>query len=827
MLTNFLLLSKIRKIAEENNVEEIEKFKSGNIKPLGLIRIAHKLTPEQISFMFKNFEIEKKGADFFKKKSRPDLAKILLDNGELSGLHAVFTTALENNEIAEIFKQKLAEGQDFYILRKTAASVPGYTFNRDKAFELLKDNLKAVRELTGDPDWSVRYFTIQILLNSDDDLSIRAVKEMAYDSNSFIRKTIADTVTFAEEKDTYNLLYDLLINDPVFEVRQCAALRIRKDFPQLHAPDTAALTVIQQRHLLELLDKNNPSDCDIALKFLESDNDTLNYYAALFLTKNGELEKMLHNLDIGDSTEFDRDYKLMENACKTGLSSFLNSVLESESPASMEAAAALLETYGNPSIILPLKKKIENFIDFSFRDRNHISLYKTIIITSALRNQPEGLKDLSKDLLKRKDNKYFCETVLPLITDNNYSFFKKNIEKLLLDSNFCYFDQLMDTIVNAGGEIEIPMLLSIIKGSRNEFTHEIKIRALKTLGAFEKSCYMQDILEYLYILPHDEAKDFAPQLVKFGGKDFDECVANILESTDARLKASVIAALPAAGRKKFIKEIETGLTDAAPEIRSASAWSLVDFKSAKSYDSIYKLLRDPVESVRIKAASAVAETATDKSVKELDEILAGKNESPSVIKSVIAALKNSSNKEAVNILIKYLHEDYHFYCEISHALTVKTSTEEIKLLIEHFKDADEQERVLIKEIFIKMKEAAEPAVSELLFEDIMSLKESIIEIAENSGLIESTIRKLTNKTPEVRREAAEFLSEAGSYSAFRGIILASRDPDIEVRKLVTKAVERLQTAEGEALLKQLQEDPSRKIRRYTAWALERLEAKKL
>jgi hypothetical protein len=44
---------------------------------------------------------------------------------------------------------------------------------------------------------------------------------------------------------------------------------------------------------------------------------------------------------------------------------------------------------------------------------------------------------------------------------------------------------------------------------------------------------------------------------------------------------------------------------------------------------------------------------------------------------------------------------------------------------------------------------------------------------------------------------------------------------------VSKALERLATSEGEEILHSLQEDPERRIRKYTAWALERIKAKKL
>ena len=112
-------------------------------------------------------------------------------------------------------------------------------------------------------------------------------------------------------------------------------------------------------------------------------------------------------------------------------------------------------------------------------------------------------------------------------------------------------------------------------------------------------------------------------------------------------------------------------------------------------------------------------------------------------------------------------------------------------------------------------------------EDIPSLRSYIGEILEKTGHIESKIRKLSHRDTNRRREAAEFLSLIGTRSAFRGIVLAARDPDEEVRVRVIKALEKLETEEGNEILQALENDPDRRVRKYTLWALERLRAKAL
>jgi HEAT repeat protein len=57
------------------------------------------------------------------------------------------------------------------------------------------------------------------------------------------------------------------------------------------------------------------------------------------------------------------------------------------------------------------------------------------------------------------------------------------------------------------------------------------------------------------------------------------------------------------------------------------------------------------------------------------------------------------------------------------------------------------------------------------------------------------------------------------------MVLASRDPDDEVRVKVTRALERLNSESGNEILEELKNDPDKRIRKYTLWALERITAK--
>jgi len=163
--------------------------------------------------------------------------------------------------------------------------------------------------------------------------------------------------------------------------------------------------------------------------------------------------------------------------------------------------------------------------------------------------------------------------------------------------------------------------------------------------------------------------------------------------------------------------------------------------------------------------------------------------------------------------------------EIIEALSCKREKKELAELIEQLKDGDSDIRSGIMQAFERMGLEAEAMLVELLREDIVSLRPHITSVLEETGFIDYTVRKLSHREPQVRRNAAELLSLIGTAAAFRGIVLAARDPDEQVRVMVTRALERLNSKEGREILEKLQQDPDRKIRKFTLWALERMDAK--
>jgi HEAT repeat protein len=123
-----------------------------------------------------------------------------------------------------------------------------------------------------------------------------------------------------------------------------------------------------------------------------------------------------------------------------------------------------------------------------------------------------------------------------------------------------------------------------------------------------------------------------------------------------------------------------------------------------------------------------------------------------------------------------------------------------------------------------MGKKAEPSILEILKDEVASMKPYFVKILEETGYVDETKRQLTNRNVEVRREAAKMLSLLETLPAFRGLVLAAKDPDQEVRVCVVKALEKLKSSQSIEILEKLKEDPDSRIRKYTFWALERLDS---
>ncbi|MFP4408958.1 MAG: HEAT repeat domain-containing protein [Spirochaetaceae bacterium] len=788
-------------------------------------RAIERLAEERGAEVVSELGVDQLWTERLKERERPQDFRRILRFAPAQGLFACFLVALRNSKFASGLKSYLEENNDFLVLRRLALSGRGEDFVGSDARDFFSERLDEIREMTGDPEWPSRYFAIKILLYDDQERSIRAVWDSFKDPYPLVRKSVASEIHTREEERLYGELRDLLLHDPVFEVREAARSRIKRDLPSWYDLDAKELEPEEALHVVELLDPESEQDINAALEFLGGDDLELRLAAARFLEKAGTLGRLLVQADLGDRELFDRNSDLLEKAAEVNVTGFLASLHETQGVAPLLMGARLLRSSGDPGQIADLGERV--FRLYRGDTPNYAELYEVAVECIRLRGEAEAQKLLAQELRSAREDEKLLSVALRGVSKGHDTIFGKELFALLEDPEFPCREELRGAICQLDPSAVLRECLGIISSGREKHAHRVRIDALRLLGELELPYALQDILEHLPILPLDEAREFTALLNAHDSKLLERKAKRLLESVDGSVRASLIAALPATGKKAFLNEIKKALEDADPDVRIAATWSLVEYDETRALTQAAEMLRDPLERVRLNVARAVGQSGGKAALDKLKETLFDENEVNAVKRAAIQGLVAAQTPKSTDMLVDKLEEDKELQQELKEGLSHSTESATMKRLIERFKDGSPALRDAITEVFKLMGEHSEEAIREVLEEDIPSLRPFLNEILESTGYVESRIRMLNHRDPKVRRDAADFLSAVGTASAFRGIVLAARDPDEEVRVKVTKALERLATKDGEQILHTLEEDPERRIRKYTHWALERIKAKKL
>jgi HEAT repeat protein len=743
------------------------------------------------------------------------------------GLFACFITSLEKPRLAPILNEWISAAEEFLVLRKVALSGKGADFSGKEALGVLSERLDDLREMAGDPEWASRFFAIKIILYDDSERSARVVWDAFDDPYPLVRRTVVQEFDGNDDKEMYAKLLNLLQNDPAFEVRKAARDRIAADYSQMHEIDIDALNPWQAQHVLEQLYPNDKQDEDTALKYLPSDNLELRLTAALYLEKAKVLDRLFEVNDFGDRAALDRHYDLLVSACEVNVTSFLDRVRKTENPAALLIAARLLVSFGDREIITYLADRMFSLSKDKKLSSDYFDTYQTLLECISKRGGDISLNMLERELNRYKEVPELLTVLLSAVPPRADHILTEPLFGFLLDPDFIAADTLRHTMLKMPKHRLIPRLIRILWAGRSDYPHVVRIRAFTLLGELGETYCLQILLENLPILPVEEGKEFSKLLSEYAGNAFDEKVRQLLETAGSSVRAALIASLPATGKSEFLNTIRDGLKDADPTVRIASIWSLLDYKDTRTVNQSFDMLRDPVERVRMEAARAIGVCATSQRVQNLKDRVEDENETDAVKIAAVEGLAFAEDKSSVDALCDVYEGAEPLRPEIEKALSRKTDKKQLERLAEIFKDAVPVLRDGITKAAKGMHESGEEAMIALLEQDLASLKPYLAEILESTGYVEAVIRRLSHRDPAVRGEAAGILSIVETPSAFRGIVLAARDPDKEVRVQVTKALEKLETEEGKVILNELENDPDKKVRKYTHWALERLRAKAL
>jgi HEAT repeat protein len=132
----------------------------------------------------------------------------------------------------------------------------------------------------------------------------------------------------------------------------------------------------------------------------------------------------------------------------------------------------------------------------------------------------------------------------------------------------------------------------------------------------------------------------------------------------------------------------------------------------------------------------------------------------------------------------------------------------------------------LNKLFKEMGETVEESLMDLLGStNDPQIKKSITTVLDSTGYVDVQIGVLKSPFSSKRLTAAGNLSLIGSLKACRGLILAARDINRDIRILAIRALVQIQ--ENTEILESLKDDPDKKVRRYTLWAIERIKATRL
>ncbi|WP_020611117.1 HEAT repeat domain-containing protein [Sediminispirochaeta bajacaliforniensis] len=782
----------------------------------------------------------KERIDSFLRRPAKKTALWILEEAPDMGLFSVFLAALGNEKIATVLRAWIEASDDLFVFRRIALTGRGESFDGTEAFRFFSQQLDRIREMTGDPEWPARYMAVKTLLADDEERSRRALIELFHDPHPLIRRTLIaefQPKDDREKDDFYNQLIVFLTDDTAFEVRSEAKKRLLSSFSDRYVIDFSDLAPAAVLHVVEQFDLSSTEDRRKAFALLEHKDLEIRFAAAQFLQESGSLDTLFAEADGEDVEGLKRVEMLLGNAVEVNVVGFLNTLPFSENRVSLQIAADLLQHSGDRGLIADLLRKVfplvgtiheENGV-FRGGDPDLFRLFSSSL-TAVRERGTESSVSMAVEELDRRCR--ISDAGARLILDALPAGFPHLVlpELLkILEENLCdetYRNALHDAFLCYSPSLYLDRLMDILKSGREGYAHAVRISALILLGKLKLTYCMQFLLEQMPVLPFDEARDFSLHLKEYAGTLFQQRVLDTLEKDDGKVRAALISAIPATGVKDFLTPIRDAVGDADPEVRRAAVWALLEYGDQKSIKSSFDLLRDPVERVRMEAARALSSKAGDSMLGNFENLIADENEVESVKLAAIKGLSQSTGQRAVDILVKFLKDPSEDLTDpLIEALSKLREKKQVKQLIEKMKDAGPELRERITVAFGRMGEEAEGPLLALLSEEIGSLTPLITEVLEATGYVEHAIRKLNHRDPRVRREAAETLSKIGTLAAFRGIVLAGRDPDQEVRVMVTKALEKLGTESGREILEALKEDPDKKIRKYTLWALERVEAR--
>jgi len=733
---------------------------------------------------------------------------------------------------AFFFDWARAQGEE-KVLRLLADACRGESFDPSFCKTRFIGHAALLREIASDPEWHARYFAYKLLILDDSELTLKTMEDGLSDSHPLTRKILTGSFgagrQAVERARVWEVLWDKLARDPVYEVREAARSRIAREFMDMYSPKDVDMAPEERARVLELLDPDCQEDRTFAMATMETENldRELRYHSAAFLDRCGILAANLAKCALDDSSGLDHCVNVLGKALDVNASGFLRDFPVGDGAPLLVVARLLSGKRGTQEDICALAKKAFAFFDGGKIEPSNAEIYEKALSAIANSGNARAHEILAEELSRREGDRPFLELLLPALPGTAESMYAPILFRFLANLDFPAREELVRVLGAFSPDSVLPGILAILNGSRADNPRAVRVSALKIMGRLHLPFCLQRILETLPTFTPEEAMEFAALLADYPDEMFEDKARLLLASPDARVRASIMTILPTVRNSSFAKEIRAALSDVDPDVRVAAITALVGFEEIKLINQETSMLRDPIERVRFAAAEAIARHGNPAAMEILKTVVANENETDTVRIGVILGLGQAKGAEGIQILMDVLNSSDEFREHAQSALAARTSRKDINLLLEIFKDAEPPLREKLIGVFKAQGKDAEPRIVDILKDEVASLKPYLVRILEESGYIDRLKRKLSHRNVGPRREAAYQLSLMDTLPAFRGLVVAAKDPDQEVRVCVVKALERLDSDQGREILEKLKEDPDSRIRKYTFWALERLDSLKM
>jgi len=521
---------------------------------------------------------------------------------------------------------------------------------------------------------------------------------------------------------------------------------------------------------------------------------------------------------MGDKRDFAHKNRIMKASASVGITDFLKDCIRDATREKLLVAGTILEESGDRALIPDLMKKAI--------EREWGDVYGKAVSAAVKRGSLQAKSLLGGELRKRLEDREILVDLIQQVTALDDALF---IDPLLhiLDRRSDVTDITCKALLTKNSDVLTEKCITILLSSEGTYSERLKTQSLILLASLGKEYCLSVVFEHLPVLPVELMNELADILRLYPKTVLKKKMSYYLSQPDGDVRSHIIALIPKTGIKDFLPEVKRSLGDADPLVRISATYAIAEMGDSRSFSQAVSLLRDPLPEVREQVAFALGRTGKPGVLKEFSKIFNDENEVISVKRSIIRGLGASMSVPCTGLLLDFLEKEDLLADEIVELLKTHVGKANITAILERMKDSSEKQKEKISRVLLRMGLLAKPSLVELLESEFMSLKTHAGTVLDSVGGTDEEIVKLKHRDPFVRREAARTLSLIGTIKAFRGLIMASRDPDREVRVNVVKALEKLETKEGKKILKTLEEDPDIKIRKYTHWALERLRAKEL